>query len=108
MKTENFKKTMFGAMLVGALALPLATANAEGTKVEKNAATTGSSELNSQTFKALDADKSGSLTEEKYNEMPNASVSFNEADANADGKLTLSELRSIPQGSAPHSKLAVD
>ncbi len=109
MKTTRFKTTMFGALLAGVLALPLANgAHAEGTKVEKNAATTGSSELNSQTFKALDTDRSGALTEEEYNEMPNASVSFKNADANSDGKLTLSELRAVPQGSAPHSKPAVD
>lgn len=108
MKTTRFKKAMFGAMLAGVLSFPLAGAHAEGTKIEKNAATTGSSELNSQTFKALDTDRSGSLTEEEYNEVPNAPVSFNKADTNNDGKITLSELRAIPQGSAPHSKPAVD
>lgn len=97
---KNFKTYAFAALLTGALALPLASANAEGYKKDQGAsATTTSGAITSQTFKSLDADKSGSLSESEFNKYSAASVNFDDADTNGDGRLTLSEAQTVP--SAP-------
>ncbi len=95
---KNFKTYAFAALLTGALALPLASANAEG-YTNKGASAENPGAITSQTFKALDADKSGSLSESEFSKYSAAPVGFDEADTNGDGKLTLSEAQTVP--SAP-------
>ena len=96
---KNFKTYAFAALLTGALALPVASANAEGYKKDQGASATTSGAITSQTFKSLDADKSGSLSETEFQKFSAASVNFDDADVNGDGRLTLSEAQTIP--SAP-------
>lgn len=98
---KNFKTYAFAALLAGAMALPLAGAHAEGNKTS-NADAARADVAVSKTFKTLDTDKSGSLSEAEFNAYTNASVGFDDADANGDGKLTLSELQNIP--ASPNSK----
>lgn len=91
----NLKSYTFAAILAAALALPLAGANAEGNKTrDQNASASGA--VSSQTFKSLDTDKSGTLSEAEFSAYESASVGFGDADRNSDGKLTLSELQNIP------------
>ncbi len=97
----NFKTYAFAALLAGAMALPLAGAHAEGNKTS-NADSARANVAASQTFKTLDTDKSGSLSEAEFNAYTNASVGFDDADTNGDGKLTLSELQNVP--TTPHAK----
>lgn len=102
---KNFKTyAFFAALLAGTMTLPIADAKAEGYKSsDKTSATTTTS--SGQTFKSLDSDKSGSLSESEFNAYSNTSVGFDDADANGDGKLTLSELQNVPTAS-PSTKQA--
>jgi Ca2+-binding EF-hand superfamily protein len=92
---KNFKHYAFAAVLAGVIALPLAAANAESA-TDKNAAENASGAITSQTFKSLDADKSGSLSESEFSQYSAANVDFKQVDANGDGRLTLSEAQTIP------------
>ena len=92
---KNFKSYAFAAALVaGALALPLAAVHAEST--DKSAATNSSGAITSQTFKALDTDKSGTLSESEFKNYSAANADFSSIDANGDGRLTLSEAQTAP------------
>jgi|GEM_PF-2201696 len=94
---KNFKTYAFAALLTGALALPLASANAEGyTNKGASAETSASGAITSQIFKALDTDRSGSLSESEFDKYSEAPMGFDDADSNGDGKLTLSEVQSVP------------
>ena len=84
MKTSIYALT---AVLAGTLALS-AAANAEGYKAKAGA----EANISSEKFAALDADKSGALNEAELAKY-NAAISFDSADADNDGRLTLSELR---------------
>ena len=84
MKTSIYALT---AVLAGTLALASA-ANAESVKAK------GESMLNisSEKFQSLDTDKSGALNAAELSAY-NAAINFDSADANSDGRLTISELR---------------
>ena len=95
-----FRSLALTALLAGAASLSLADAHAEGYgKSSTNGGTTAP--ISSQTFKTLDSDQSGSLSEAELSASANTSLDFQSADANKDGKLTLSEVQGAP--SAPPS-----
>lgn len=95
---KNIKTYAIAAVMAGALALPLASANAEGYGSKDGAAAGASANgaITSQTFKALDTDRSGSLSEAEFQKYSGGAVNFKQADANGDGRLTLSEAQSVP------------
>ncbi len=100
---KNFKTYAFAALLTGALALPVASANAENsaaTSVDA-ATTTTSGAITSRTFQSLDTDRSGSLSEAEFSKYSASGMDFDEADVNGDGRLTLSEAQSVPSGPTP-------
>src|SRR5688572_29737108 len=92
---KNFKRYAFSALLVGALALPIASAKAEESANNAGAAN-ASGAITSQTFKSLDSDKSGTLSESEFSKFSEANIEFDKVDANGDGRLTLSEAQTIP------------
>lgn len=95
---RNFKTYAFAALLTGALALPVASAQAENsaaTSVDSKTTTT-SGAITSPTFQSLDMDKSGSLSEAEFSKYSSAGADFDKADVNGDGRLTLSEAQSVP------------
>lgn len=85
----NLKLYATIALLAGILALPVA-ANAEGLGT-RDGQTSSTNTISSESFSAYDADRSGTLNENEYNEI-GSSVDFNDADANDDDVITLSEL----------------
>lgn len=95
---KNFKTYAIAAVMAGALALPLAAANAEGYGGNDGSAAGAAAggAITSQSFKALDTDRSGTLSEAEFSKYSGASVDFKQADSNGDGRLTLSEVQSLP------------
>ena len=97
MKTSIYALT---AVLAGTLALS-AAANAEGYKSKAET----SANISSEKFQALDTDKSGALNQTEL-QAYNAAINFDAADANSDGRLTISELR-LNAKNAPASEATV-
>ena len=94
---KNLNTYAIAAILAGALALPLAAANAAGDSAgaTTSATSSGSAAITSQTFKSLDADKSGSLSKSEFEKYSGTTANFDQADANGDGRLTLSEAQTV-------------
>lgn len=94
---KNFRTYAFAALLTGALAFPVASANAETSATSVDAQTTTTSgAITSRTFQSLDMDRSGSLSEAEFSKYSAAGTDFDAADVNGDGRLTLSEAQSVP------------
>ncbi|MFA5592201.1 MAG: EF-hand domain-containing protein [Micavibrio sp.] len=91
-----FKPFAFAALLAGAVALSPASASAEGTY--GGGAQADAAPVATETFQTLDADRSGALNEAEYNKLSDAHVSFEQADINSDGQVTLSEFQSAQAG----------
>ena len=98
---KNFKTYAIAAILAGAFALPLASANAagnSGSTTSGTSASAGTGAITSQTFKSLDADRSGTLSKSEF-EKYSGTANFDKADANGDGNLTLSEAQTVSSSS---------
>lgn len=105
---KNFKTYAFAALLTGALALPVASANAENSAATSVDSATTSGAITSRTFQSLDADRSGSLSEAEFSKYSASGVDFDKADVNGDGRLTLSEAQSVPSAPTAESNSMAD
>jgi hypothetical protein len=94
---KNLKTYAVAAILAGAFALPLASANAAGNSGTTSgaSASAGTGAITSQTFKSLDADRSGTLSKSEFEKYSGTTANFDKADANGDGNLTLSEAQTV-------------
>jgi hypothetical protein len=95
---KNLKTYAIAAILAGAFALPLGSANAagnSGSTTSGTSASAGAGAITSQTFKTLDADRSGSLSKSEFEKYSGTTANFDKADANGDGNLTLSEAQTV-------------